>query len=478
VDDNNAARMVLYDILQSFSCKVGLAASGEECLAEVERAAMAGEEYGLILMDWKMPGLDGLATWKRIASLLSEEERPVVIMVTAYGHESLRVEAEEAGVRGFLVKPVTSSALFDALVSALCLEKGTEDHSPDGVPELLPQGVDMRGKRVLVVEDNAINQQVATELLASWNVLTDVASDGAEALTMVQERTYSAVLMDVQMPVLDGLAATRAIRALGGAMESLPIIAMTAHAMERDRQESLRAGMNDHVTKPLDPDKLRQVLAKWLALEGPQEEGGEQGFPEISGLDTGNALRRMGGNATLYRKLLDEFVTQNRTVVREIGAMLARGDEETARRTAHTLKGVSGNVGAVEVHEAARLVEKAIRDGAEHEELLARLEQSLAVVLGEIEKGLAELPAGEEPPPPAGAADRGDLVSQLKEIRELAMVHDMDAEEHFAGVHGALQERCPEEAERLGACFAGLDFEEAVRVIDGILAGMAQGGEG
>jgi CheY-like chemotaxis protein len=259
VDDNATSRDILQIILESFSFQVVLASSGEEGLAELE-AAPRDEPFELVLMDWKMPGMNGIEASKRIKGHPHLSKIPAVILVTAYGREEIMQEAEKAGLEGFLIKPVNSSLFFDTIMQAL--GKDVRKSSPavrqrDQEVELLQN---IHGARVLLVEDNEINRQVAKEILTGAGLEVFLANDGQEAVDAVGKEHYDAVLMDIQMPVMDGYLATEAIRS-DPRCKDLPIIAMTAHAMAGDREKCLAAGMNDHVTKPIDPEQLFSTFA-------------------------------------------------------------------------------------------------------------------------------------------------------------------------------------------------------------------------
>ncbi|MDB4265089.1 response regulator, partial [bacterium] len=311
VDDNATSRGILQEMLESFSFEVSLTASGEEGIAELE-AAGKDKPIDLVIMDWKMPGMDGIEASKRIKNHKSLSKIPPIILVTAYSREEVLHQAEQVGLDGFLLKPVNPSMLFDAIMQAFgeaVPETSRVAQRPEQEAEVLKH---LRGARVLLVEDNEINQQVAKEILEGAGLNIALANNGQEAVNAVKETNYNAVLMDVQMPVMDGYTATKAIRKWEGGMRKsevgspnaevgrqitddrseksedgtkasgrqhpassiqypvssiqhpVPIIAMTAHAMAGDSDKSLAAGMSDHVTKPIDPDQLFATLQKWI----------------------------------------------------------------------------------------------------------------------------------------------------------------------------------------------------------------------
>jgi two-component system sensor histidine kinase/response regulator len=259
IDDNPHARAVLASMLTSLMFVADEAASGEEGIDMVRQATNLSAPYEMVFIDWQMPGLNGIETGKRILSIADSKIVPHLVMVTAYGREEVMKQAEENGFDNVLIKPVTSSVLFDTAAMALVSDREVTD-SVQTVSSLNAQG--LTGCRVLLVEDNEINQEVALGQLEDAEVQVDVAENGKVAVRMVQDKEYDLVLMDMQMPVMDGIEATRVIRS-ELRFNTLPIIAMTANAMAADRQRCLDAGMNDHIPKPIDPEELFRVLSRW-----------------------------------------------------------------------------------------------------------------------------------------------------------------------------------------------------------------------
>src|SRR5210317_979761 len=268
VDDNATSRSIFQEMLESFSFEVSVATSGEEGITELE-AANEDKPFELVIMDWQMPGMDGIEASKRIKQHKDLSKIPAIVMVTAYGREEVMQQVEEVGLEGFLLKPVNPSMLFDTIIQAF----GEAVPETSRVVQRKEQEAkaleNIQGARVLLVEDNEINQQVAKEILEGAGLNVSLANNGQEAVNAVKENNYDAVLMDVQMPVMDGYTATKTTRKWEGGMRNkgkaqIPIIAMTAHAMAGDEDKSLQAGMNGHVTKPIDPDQLFAALQKWI----------------------------------------------------------------------------------------------------------------------------------------------------------------------------------------------------------------------
>ena len=376
VDDNSTSREILQGMLESFSFEVTLAASGEEGLAEFEKAA-PGRGYDLVVMDWKMPGIDGIETARRIKTLAGLSRMPRIILVTAYGREEIMRQAEKMGLDGFLIKPVSPSVMFDTIMQAFGQEAPRELRT-DTEKELEEAAAEtLAGANVLLVEDNEINQQVAMEILSGAGIRVTVANNGQEALDRVRATSYDAVLMDVQMPVMDGYTATRKIRELEAQRppaRRLPIIAMTAHAMSGDHEQSIAAGMNDHITKPIDPPRLFGTLAKWIGARGPAGKpaaaappkaipsSGEQALPEtLPEFDLAEGLQRLMGNRALYRKLLVNFATQYARADAEVRQALDAGDFDRAHGLVHAIKGVAGNLAAKGLQAQSVALEKLVK---------------------------------------------------------------------------------------------------------------------
>ena len=382
VDDNATSREILQDILASFSFSVFMAASGKEALEEVEMAD-DDQPFELIIMDWKMPGMDGIEASRRIKNHPKLIKIPAIVLVTAYGREETMRQADEIGLEGYLLKPVNSSVLFDAIMQALGKEvrdvprQGQKDKQDTAEVNAIV------GARVLLVEDNEINQQVAQEILQGAGLIVTVANNGQEGVDAAIKNQYDAILMDIQMPVMDGYAATRQIRNLESEIRNIPIIAMTAHAMAGDEQKSLQAGMNGHVTKPIDPEQLFTTLQKWIkpvaeradiqkpsTADVPEKTDSpvldEDGLPDsLPGFDLNAGLGRLMGNKRLYKKLLVDFGTKYTEAAREIRGALDAKDFDKAHSLVHNLKGLAGNLEAKDLQAATVEMEKLVKGQTE-----------------------------------------------------------------------------------------------------------------
>ena len=416
VDDNIETLESLRIALESFSCNVTVEQSAEaglELLMQSTPEEIA--QYALILMDSRFQGVSGGMDGLKAIQQIKHDPRfghiPVLMMI---GAAEMIGQKENDDLDGYLIKPITRSQLFDAIIQVFSQKNhSTTRLETEGVAAAFMEK--LRCNHILLVEDNEINQLVASEMLQSMGQEVTIANDGEEALEMVMRDHFDAVLMDIQMPGMDGYQTTTQIRRLfpdpelgqqpGAIPSQLPIIAMTANAMESDRQKALEAGMNDYIAKPVDVATLADVLFRWInpqavkmdavTTSGSQETDDADGVPGLvqgelpSTLDSINmaaALARLGDNIQLYRRLLLLFHAEHEHSVQTIRAALKGNDLELGTRLAHTLKGVAGTVGADELRAAAKLLEQAITEGNTpiYETCLADVDQKLTVVMAAI----------------------------------------------------------------------------------------------
>ncbi len=399
VDDNEVSREILAEMLRFFRLEVDAVSNGMAALAALQSAA---NPYDLVLMDWRMPGMKGDEVTQRIHRDAAIPRQPRIVMVTAYGREDVIRLSEQAGVDGFLIKPVSPSILLDTILSVLGRGRifGADDKRRASTTDLATSG-QLAGARLLLVEDNDINREFAVELLRGEGIMVDEAVNGAEAVDRVRRQDYDAVLMDIQMPVMDGLEAARRIRALADApggerYAKLPIIAMTALAMAQDAEQSRAAGMNDHVTKPIAPDRLMAALAKWVQLPvgrtgkpasmaaAAEPQAGElpADLLALTSLDAREGVRRIGGKADAYRKQLRRFREHYPDAVAQLQRLATQQSLRQAEEYCHALKGVTGNIGARALYEQVAAIDSRLKQGefpeaAELERLQALLWQVL-----------------------------------------------------------------------------------------------------
>jgi len=374
VDDNDITREILSSYLKSFKFNVSHAGNGEDAIAQLKNAQ---SDFGLILMDWRMPGMDGIDTAKQIRADESLSHQPKIVITSAFGRDVLAQLVEDADLDGYLVKPLTPSSLFDAIMQVFG-EKDLTASSALNRDQLAQES--LLGAQLLLVEDNEINQQVAKELLENSGINATIANDGQEAIDLLVASPdfFDGVLMDIQMPVMDGITATEILRN-NPLFKKLPIIAMTANAMQSDIEQCLSAGMNDHVGKPINVKEFFKKMNHWIQASEPKKPESylkamdafkstapstRDEIPNIPGLDTKAALIRIGGNQSVYKKILEKFIQSQSSVSREIKAALKENNFEQATLLAHSLKGVSGNIGASSLHRQAEHLEALIKQEA------------------------------------------------------------------------------------------------------------------
>ena len=332
-----------------------------------------------------MPGLDGIETTRAIESHGGGTEIPTVIMVTAYGREEASQVARGVSINSFLTKPVNPSTLLDAIMRAMGHTVISESRTRSRQDEAAGDIARLRGARVLLVEDNDINQELALELLTSNGIKAAVAGDGKEALELLEKETFDGVLMDCQMPIMDGYEATRRLRR-DERFQDLPVLAMTANAMAGDREKVLLAGMNDHIAKPINVIEMFHTMARWIvpsqpSLDVAEEQKDKVVIPELDGINTETGLSRTQGNSKLYLKLLRRFAESQAEFVHEFTGAVGNSDWELATRLAHTLKGVAGNIGADLLQDASADLERRALEHQTGEAELAAVDTELLRVL-------------------------------------------------------------------------------------------------
>ncbi|WP_373947730.1 response regulator [Vibrio pomeroyi] len=382
VDDNSSARLIVGDILESLKLTPTLSASVDEALVELHTADVNNKPFDLIISDWKMPKRDGVDLLEALNHGLSLSKEPKIMMLTAYGREEL---AEAITQRGFEVpsildKPITSSHLYDSIVSLYGLDSDRVSRSELEQQNQLANVQQLAGANLLLVEDNEINQELATELLEGQQIKVTIAENGQQAIELYQqaitdETPFDGILMDCQMPIMDGYEATEHIRNEIKDSQT-PIIAMTANVMERDKEKALNCGMSDIIAKPIDVGSMFATLANWVSPSNPvqfnvllqessvtpqddnRSESEPETLPAINGLDTNMGLIRASNNHKLYMKLLKRFVE----AYSDEDTLTAELSSSAQQRYLHTLKGVAGNLGASDLHSLCEKLESELTD--------------------------------------------------------------------------------------------------------------------
>ncbi|HVL59045.1 MAG TPA: response regulator, partial [Burkholderiaceae bacterium] len=492
VDDNPAAREIFASMLRSMKLEPQLAASGAEALDALRQAAAQQRPFGLVLMDWQMPGLDGVETIRRMRADATAGGSPAVIMASAYSREQVMQAAAGVAIDGFVAKPATPSSLLDRILIALGGQRRRPRRgaSPQAGHRRLASR--LAGARVLLVEDNAINRELAGELLAGAGVTVDVAADGLQALQMLDrdDLRYDAVLMDCQMPVMDGYEATRRIRETPR-HAALPIIAMTANAMAEDRRRCLQAGMNDHVPKPLDVRELLSTLNRWIRRDGESAQDRAAGVrapgqpirapqpPAAAAVgptvDLAAAVARLDGNARLLGSLIQRFCASQHDVVERLRAAVDAHEFDTAAREAHTLKSHAAALGASRLASLAARLEQGLAAGERR--VFDELVSEFAAEIRQVLDALAETtPTGDraEPHPPQrepsslnDETDHARLTEALQELAALIRSDDIRAARIADQLLPDLDARGHGDAARkLRAALSNFQFEQAQAMVD------------
>ena len=474
VDDNENARTVLSAMLSAMSFAVDAVDSGMKAVEAVRVAASSGRPYEIVFLDWRMPEVDGTQAGSRILEL-GLSPPPHLIMVTAYGREEVIAGANAAGFEEVLIKPVNPSVLFDAAVRALGGKVEGKAAAEAAVPAADLSAI--AGSRLLLVEDNEMNQDVAVELLKDAGFAVEVAADGQLALDMLQQHPaghYDAVLMDMQMPVLDGLSATIELRKLPQ-FAALPVVAMTANAMEQDRERCLAAGMNDYVAKPIDPDLLWSVLLKWIPPRAgrPSPASGRQVPPaaavelppRIDGLDAALGLGHANGKHALYVSMLRKFVDGQQGAIRQIAAALDGDDWATAERLAHTLKGTAGTIGAATLQGDAAALETALRERQAREVIEALMvapAAELAALVEALAAWLAPVAAVPETLGEPAGVDAARLKAEVGRLAQLLGESDSEASDLWEAEGALFRAAFPDHWRKIEASLSRYDFETAL----------------
>ena len=497
VDDLQSAREVMLSMLTSMQFKAISCCDGEEAIEEVERADRANEAYHVILVDWKMPGLNGVETIEKIKQLRLKLV-PKIALTTAFAADELKITLDEAGIDALLAKPIGYSSLHDSLLDILNKNNDLERqlHNQNNLSNQNEQEFPpiARGDLLLLVEDNILNQQIANEILTEFGFTVEIANNGEIACAMVLAKPYVMVLMDMQMPVMDGIEATKVIRR-DGRFKDLPIIAMTANVLKQDQDRCLEAGMSDYVTKPIQPVALYKMLRRWMGKNGlvaqnayaaVENQASVESHSEslsrdqvivdstqpdlkaqldkIDGLDIQDGLGRVLGRVSVYMNILKSFVLHHGQSVEHIREAYHNGDITAGKRIAHTLKGLAGSIGATQLALKVRELEESL-SGTDHvpdiDVQLDALDEILSKLLLSINENIP-------PDHPTVEADLSDF-TQIKKVCEqlnlLLSNDDGEAEDLFNEHQQLLSSAFPDDIDALKHAIAAVDYKKAMKLI-------------
>jgi two-component system sensor histidine kinase/response regulator len=494
VDDNEAAAVVLTHLVEEMGFVAQHVNSGAAAIEATRTAAAQGRAFDFVLMDWLMPGMDGLTAVRAIQALQLQPP-PLVLMVSANRREELVKEAQSLGIAHVLSKPVLGSMLVNSMMQMkgqVAPSRSTSRSVSRQSSDLEQQLGAIAGARILLVEDNEINQLVACDMLQAAGFVVDVAENGKIAVHNVEarhaeRRPYDMVLMDMQMPVMDGVTATRLIRETRPS-EVLPIVAMTANAMQVDRERCLRAGMNGFVTKPINPDDLWRALLSLikrraglgqtvaLQVQPPQADTDTaqqavqvlQTLATCSHIDVALGQQRSNDNPVLYVSLLRNFVATQAETAQRIQAALTAGDRGTAERLTHTLRGLAANLGAAPLQLAAQPLETSLRHDAaaqpDPNDLLSQVAAELQRLVDALRSAPGLLVAEKSPTEALSMDQRLALEPVVQQLRAFLAQDDAQAAELWGAHASALRRYCPE-ASQIEAAIADFEFDRALELL-------------
>ncbi len=434
VDDNERTLEILARYLESFGFQVQVTADPQAAQQLLETTP-----YDLLITDWKMPGMDGIELAKWVVKLTHLDSAPKILLISSFGASEMRCHLQNQVVDGVLAKPFQPSGLFDAIINLFSAPAAS---TPLTNTPLLNHSFLQR--QVLLVEDNAINQQLAQALLQQHGFEVTIANHGQECLDWLEKATFDVVLMDMQMPVMDGLEATRAIRQQPR-FRDLPIIAMTANALVGDRERCIASGMNDYVAKPIDPEQLWAALERQLPPAQPQQPPSQPmsaespppvdnpELPPLPGLDSTRALQRMGDNPKLYLEIVFNSREHFSTELSALQAVLDESEQQTtARLHAHTIKGLAGNIGAQTLFERARALEQAISTAQpldERRQLLQHVATEITQLNATIDQAQAQWQTANQATPTAASVSPQTQRENFVAAKELLQNFDAQSRE-------------------------------------------------
>ena len=478
LDDNNYVTEYLRHEMYQIGLEVDVFTSADLAIDSIRETEELSNNYGMFIIDYDMPHQDGLSVISEIQAIV--DPRPAkYILMTGLNQDKERIQAAEIGVFDNIVKPFNQRTLYETVVSCLTGNDGMTVHQPSEPENDIELIKKISGSKILLVEDNPINQQVATEFLQSANIEVDVADNGKEALKALETNNYDVVLMDIQMPVMDGYTTTSHIRNNKN-LSKLPVIAMTAHAMAGYREKCLSAGMDDFVTKPININDLYQAISRWVKPNKQTDKQSSAIHSEVSELiaeviedetgliDISACLKKMAGNQKLMLKLMEEFVSDYTGAVDEIICGIESGSLEGALRIVHTIKGLAGTFAASKLHGAAIELESNLKENTEYvNDKLSVFSDSLAGVFSaintileknnarneKIESGVNELNA---------EFSLNKIAAELSELVDQLILNDFGANQKVESLYKqVLNTKYAQQVEKIKLCVEKFDFGAA-----------------
>ena len=471
VEDNAYARDVIDNYLQRFGLNAALVSCGEEAVEEA-----AKYHFDLFIIDYKMPGINGVETWAKIKEIINPEAQQKAILISSYSKHEILDEAKKEAFADILSKPLTQSVLYDAIVNAFGRKERTDEKQ--GAKADYPKGLSkIRGAKILVVEDNEINQQVAKELLERQGFYVDLAGNGQVAVEKLKAgEDYDLIFMDLQMPIMDGYTAARTLRGVYHADQ--PIIALSADAMDNTEDAAREAGMNDYMAKPIDTQELYEKLVKYIEPNKRKKNEQETLKPSAAleleakktllSFDVGNGIKRFGGNTGLYVSTLNKFAKNYINFAEELRGLLAEGKKEESKRMLHGMKGVSGNVGAVNLNRMVKACEQVLAqdDGADKlsDESLDEISGELTSIAEQIGKLNHTAVMENITAASTVAITEAEMTVKLKKLRKLLKQYDTGAKDIFDEIQRAEHSADHEKFKAMGELIDDYDFDSASRI--------------
>ena len=482
-DDNATARVVLRHAIENLGFgHIDSVVDGEQAVEKFEKAFNDGKPYDILLFDWQMPVCDGIEAFRRIVTICNGQNLPASFLITGLGHENLSEEDRSLPLAGFLTKPINTSRMIDAFSEFMTRGNLGDRVAESRTRKPVEASAALSGLRVLVAEDNEINQEIAREVLEEAGIHVEMADNGAIALKLVSERPdrFDIVLMDIQMPEMDGYDATRGIRQIP-ACRDLPVIAMTAHAMTEERQRCLDAGMVDHVSKPIDPPTLFRTLVHWaprdlgtrvVPLPSADRNSGKADPADVPpageagtdvtatiGFSLATARDKVGLKEATFMRLIGDFQARYRSFPQDLEAFMKAEKIDEARRLAHTLAGLAGTFGFDDLRTGSKAVEAILKtDPLNEMPDLKSLADAHAVVFSMLD---AELAPKDETSPAASPAE--SAASDNEDIERI--IRKLD--DHLASNRISARRMLPEVETALGAA-ADPSYQELAKAVNGL----------